>query len=128
VIGSRVTTQTISWDEEIKLIDGILFDIDFDQDFSAVYLNSQPITDIPATSIIEFLSNPKSGSQKFDGNTPIRYAVKEDEDFWKMVDKYEKKEKKLEKKWKKDKPKRKKTLKRILKWINDSDKLRKKGW
>jgi hypothetical protein len=46
--------QTIHWDEEIKLIDGLFCDINLDQDFSAVlFLGRQPITGVPITQVIE---------------------------------------------------------------------------
>jgi len=48
--------QTFSWDEEISLSDGILFDIDFEQDFSASVINLIPLSEMDTDSIVEFIT------------------------------------------------------------------------
>jgi hypothetical protein len=121
--------QTISLGEEIELIDGIPYDIDFYQDFSDICLNRQQITDMPVAAIIEFLNN--NGVKTFDCNVPMGYMGEEYESsrvFWEALDKYEKEERKRKKKWKKGKAKRKAHVKRVLNWLDDFDSLLKERW
>ena len=123
--------QTISLDEEIELIEGIPYDIDFDQDFSAICLNGQPITDMPVASIIGFLNNPKSGVQILDGSIPIHCTGEEyrcRQDFWEHFAKWEKKEKRREEKWKKGKAERKAYMNRVFRRLDDCDNLLKERW
>ena len=121
VIGSRVTMRTTSWDEGIKLIDGILYDIDFHQDFSAISLNGKPMTDMPIDSIIELINNFEAGNKicVFESNVvPSAEEYRRSREFWEWFENYNKKERKREEKWKKD---RKKRIKRFKQTLNDMD-------
>ena len=132
VIGALVKMQTISLDEEIELLEGIPYDIDFDQDFSAIYLGDQPILDMPVAYVIEFLDK---GIQIFDDSAPMLPTGEEyrrRREFWKVIDKNVKKDikrrEKREKKWERGKEERKEYMNRITKWEKDLEELMKKGW
>ena len=123
--------QSISLDEEIELIEGIPYDIDFYQDFSAVCLNGQPISDMTVASIIEFLDNPKSAVQKFHDNSCVGYSAEEyrqNQEFCEWFAEYEKDKEKEKAKWKKDKKKRKEYWKRISEWLEEDNNYQNKGW
>ena len=53
VIGQCDTMQTITWDEELNLLDGIPYDINFFQDFSNMYVEGLLLTGVLVTNLIE---------------------------------------------------------------------------
>lgn len=97
MIGRCCGMQTISLEEELKLIAGVPYDIDFLQDFSTIYLNNFPITDISVTDIIEFVGEFQDG---FNSYVPTAKDYPCDQRFWEKADKYMRKERKREEKWK----------------------------
>jgi len=86
--------QTISWDEEIKFIDCLFYDIDFEQDFSI-------ISEIPTDVIIDFINEPKVTYIPVPiGQTSLNWRDRQH--FEKMI----KKELRREEKWKRNNPKK----------------------
>lgn len=51
VIGACAKTQTLSLDEEIRLAEGVPYNLDFFQDFSGKKLNGQAIEDISSLDL-----------------------------------------------------------------------------
>lgn len=97
------------------MMDGVPYDIDFFQDFSALRIDGCPIKNIPAGGIIESILNPKSETvicTAYD-DTPSRESYERRQRLWETMEKYSKEEKKREKKWKKGKMKRKENAKRL---------------
>lgn len=108
--------QTISWDDEIKLIDGIPYYIDFYQDFSAMRLNGHLVADLPVASIIEFISNLKAETEIYDvcNHTHSAKSYQRSQEFREALDNFNKKEKKLAKEWKRGKKNRTLDRKKLL--------------
>lgn len=112
--------QTISLEDEIKLIDGVAYDINFFQNFSARRIDGCPIEDIPVIDIIESILNPKTETvicAAYD-NTPSWESYQRSQRLWEAVDKHNKEERKREKKWKKGRKKRHERAKRFMKEID----------
>lgn len=133
LIGSCVQTQTISWDEEMKLISGVPYAIDLDQDFSydigygvrlstfsaaeAIELlkETERLPDTPSTRsdsydsyyIREALQNPKKAMK--------RYEKERERELWGDVKK--RKKKKGHKKAKEKRKREWKHFKKALKSI-----------
>lgn len=114
--------QTISLEEEIKLTDGILYHINFDQNFSAMCIDGCPIENIPTGDIIESIINPKSENVAYAAydDTPSWKSYWRIQKIWKAADKFAENELKIEKDWKKDSKKRRKRaihyLEKVEKW------------
>jgi anti-sigma28 factor (negative regulator of flagellin synthesis) len=108
--------QATSWDEEIKLIDGALYEIDFDQNFSSICLIGHPITDMSVGSIIEVLNSYESERKTDNVGTKISAAeeFQNSQRFQEQFAEYEKEERKQEKEWKEDKPNREKRGKHLF--------------
>ena len=116
MIGACVKMQTISLEDEIKLIDGIPYDIDFFQDFSNMYQTGRSIEDIPVEEIIDTLIN-------FQNDAVVTYIptaedYRKSEMFWEDFDEYCEIERKEMRKWKKRKGKPK-DIKEAEKNFND---------
>ena len=60
VIGAYNRMQTIPWEEENRLFDGVPYDIDLSQDSPDLYLNGIPIKDIPTKNMVKFINFKKS--------------------------------------------------------------------
>lgn len=115
IIGACVKMQKISWEDEMKLIQGSSYVIDFERDFSIMYSNRQSIM-----NIVQSLDTSETQIAVFDVTNPIHYTARNHQahqEFFEFVDKFIEKEKKCEKKWKKDKKKRKEYTKRLFKEI-----------
>lgn len=96
--------QTLSLEDELRRMDGVIYTIDFYQDFSNTILgNSDNKACIP--EIIEEIINPKVIDVR-QQNAPLSLEDRQrSEDFWRHMNKTWSKEKKGEKKWKKHKQK-----------------------
>ena len=116
VIGACVKMQTISLEDEIKLIDGIPYDIDFFQNFSNVYQTGHPIEDIPVEEIIDTLIN--SPNNEADAYIPTAEDYRKSEMLWEEFDEYCEKERREIRKWEKRKGKPK-SIKEAEKNFND---------
>lgn len=120
VIGACVEMQKASLEDEMQLIDGIPFDIDFSQDFSKVFLNGQVIADMAISEIIA--SIVRSADTE---NIPVPYDMNNYDsgltkwEFNEMLEDHEKESRKAELKWKKDKKKRKECHKKLWEEIED---------
>ncbi len=122
--------QTISWEDEINLIDGIPYNIDFYQDFSTIYLNEELLIKMSIASIIEFINNHKTEIEVSDVHKPIAFSYNsyhESLEFWKIVDKFTKKEKKLAIEWENGKKKRVKDGKKLFAEIDSGEYFLKTG-
>lgn len=121
MIGACARMQTTSWEEEIKLVDGIPYFIDFAQDFSNICLNGCQIEDMSIDDIVRSI-NPENKVSDVTSYTPsgedYRRSQKFWDDFYESERKREKHEKKLEKKWNKNKMKRKRRAKWLLEDID----------
>lgn len=65
MIGAYGKMQTIPWEEENRLFDGVPYDIDLSQDSPDIYLNEIPIKDLPTKDIVESI-NFKKGAGACD--------------------------------------------------------------
>lgn len=107
-------------EDEMQLIDGIPFDIDFSQDFSRVFLNGQVITDIAISEIIASIVGAADTE-----NIPVPYDINNYDsgltkwEFNEMLEEHKKESRKAEMKWKKNKKKRKKRCKKLWEEIED---------
>ena len=125
VIGSCVGVQTSSLDEVIELLNGVLYEINFDQDFSSICLNGQPITDLSAGAIIGLLNivDSKIAADKIDTTGSSSGEYRSRREFRERFDKFERNREKQEERWKKYKKSAEyrrgieKTKKRILKGL-----------
>ena len=105
VIGACTTLQTISWEEENKLIGGIPYDIDLFQDPPNIYLDGLPIKGIPTNDIVKAI-NLEMDAEAYEHNG---YVTMSEEYFAEEFTKVEERERK----WmmdKKETEKRKKEL------------------
>lgn len=92
--------QTIFLEEEMRLIDGIAYEIDFSKDYSTICLDGTPVGKIPIPSLIESIVNFKDEDIDLTLSADLAENRWESQKFWKDVDKYEEKERKREEKWK----------------------------
>lgn len=120
MIGACAEMQKISLDEEMALMDGIPFDIDFSQDFSKVFLNGQPIIDMAISVIISSITSVADTEKiSVPYNMDNYDSVLTKWEFDQMLEEHEKENRKAERKWKKDKKKRKKRCKKLWEEIED---------
>lgn len=105
IIGACVSMQKISLEEEFKLIDGILYDIDFTQDFSEIYWNGNLLSDISIPDIIDTVVHPK---ETLCYDSYIGEDRRNIQEFWAYIDKVRKMERRKEEKWKKKRAKNQK--------------------
>lgn len=86
--------QTTSWADEMKLMDGVPYLIDFFQDFSAMLRDGEPALIVDARIVRQPVEK-----------TVNAYVLTEERqrtlEFFEQVDKYAKQERKREEKWKK---------------------------
>lgn len=109
--------QTTSWDDEMKLMDGIPYDIDFDQDFSSLCLNGQSITELPNSAIIEAIENFESAAMvSDDSHVPSVKEYQSSQKFRECLDKDSKRRKKADIKWK---ARKKMTLKQVVAYVDN---------
>lgn len=123
VIGLCNKMQTTSWDQEISLLDGVPYDINFFRDFSQLYLDGLRIVDIPVLAIIQAIDiQPDRISENSAMSDPSGEGHRESQKFCEWFEKYEKDERKREKKWKKrhPKPKSQKEAERYLEYLVDN--------
>ena len=116
--------QTVSWEDEIKLCDGIPYDIDFAQDFSTIYLDGQLLADMPFTSIIEATSNHQTVDEIFDARNHVpctAESYRRSRELWEQVDKFTKDERKREIKWEKNRKKRQRDYERLQEEIESCE-------
>lgn len=93
MIGACTKMQTITLEEEIKLMDGVPYYFDFYQDFSCIALNGEPIQDVSTLNLVELISEPK----RENTSTVVDYCPHEvdyqlREQLWKAQKKYVKEE------------------------------------
>lgn len=112
--------QTISWEDEIKLMDGVVYDIDFFQDFSSVWIHEHPIKDFSVSDLIKLIDNHKNLFTT-EHYTPTAEDYRRSQELWEQFDEYEQETKRREAKWKKGKKKRKKRVKRFWKEIDSGE-------
>ena len=124
IMGACIKTQTILWDDEIKLIDGLPYNINFYQDFSTMRLNGHLVIDMPVSSIIEFINSPNTKFSLYDVCNPATHSAKAyqcSQEFRETFNKFNKKEKKLARKWKKNKKKRAPVSKKVFSEIDSGE-------
>ena len=100
MIGSCKKMQTLSLEDEFRRMDGVVYNIDFYQDFTTVTLGDFD-NGMCISEIVEEIMNPRVIDIRQEDNTLYLKNRQQSEDFWSLVDKKEKKEAKREKKWKK---------------------------
>ena len=97
VIGQCAKTQTLSSEDELRLLDGVPYDIDFSREYSPEISYGVTPRDVPVADIIRaILSPPKVPA------LPASTAQNRSVIDWDAIDKEMKKERKREKKWKKN--------------------------
>ncbi len=110
VIGRCSKMQTLSLGQEINLMDGIPYNIDFFQDFSKPRLDGWRITTIPAPTLIEAIDIPISKAAILPaGNIPQETdessSYNRRQMFWDEIEEHEKEDRRRAKKWRKKHPK-----------------------
>ncbi len=103
VIGRCTKMQTVSLEEEIKLMDGILYDINFCQDILNVCVNRRSIEEAPASEIIGAILKSFTDVSTADDDIIPTNSYQQSQEFWRAIDKQIRKEQKMERKWKKRK-------------------------
>lgn len=117
MIGRCSKTQTVSWDQETKLWDGISYDINFFQDFSELFLEGRAIADISVSEIIQAIPFPPDEVSEYPAASyPSAEDYRKSQELWESVKKYEEEERKREKKWRREhpRPKSQKEIERNL--------------
>lgn len=117
--------QTLSLDQEVNLMGGIPYDIDFFQDFSKLCLDRLRITTIPATTLIEAIYIPPSKAAILPaGNIPQETdepsSYNHSQMFWDEIKELEKEDRRRAKEWRKKHPKpknQKKAVKKYLRYV-----------
>ena len=105
MIGRSSKMQTVSLDQEIKLWDGIPYDINFFQDFSALSLEGVQLSSISVSAIIEAIPLLSDEVLEYPVTAyPSGERHRTSTELWESVEKYEKDERKREKKWEKQHP------------------------
>ena len=93
MIGAYSKMQTTYWEDEMKLIDGVPYMIDFFQDFSSLQKNGEPALIVHGRVIVQPVEK-----------TVETYSALEERrrtsELFKQADKIVKKEQKQEEKWK----------------------------
>ena len=105
VIGLCAKTQTISWDQEQRLFDGVLYAFDFSQDFSTVHINGRSLKDLSLNEVIATIFDQSSTPALPPATYPSFEEQERSRLFWAGFEKQRKKEEKLGEKWKKKHPK-----------------------
>ena len=60
MIGACARTQTLSLEEEFRLIEGVPYDLDIFQNFSGLYLNGNTIQDISTSYLCKLLEGTEN--------------------------------------------------------------------
>lgn len=84
--------QTTSWEDEMKLMDGVPYVIDFFQDFSDMLKDGEPAQIVDARIVIQSMAK----------NVNTYASLKERQrtlELFKQADRYVRKERKREEKW-----------------------------
>lgn len=101
VIGQYATMQTLSWEDELRLLDGVPYDIDFSRGASIEIPAGTTFRDIPVSNIIDAILSPPEVPA-----LPVSTVSTCPLLDWDKVYRQMEKEKKREKKWRKKHPKR----------------------
>lgn len=105
VIGQCVEMQILSWENELRLLDGVPYDIDFSRGAFIEIPAEATLRDVPVSSIIRGILCPPEVPA-----LPASTATAPPAFDWNEVDrqmkKKKKREKKRKKKWKRNHPKR----------------------
>lgn len=80
--------QTISWEDEFRLMDGIPYDLDFFQDFQSMFGNEEP-------ALIVDAKIAKKSVDAYVSSEARQYTL----ELFEQADKYVKQERKREEKW-----------------------------
>lgn len=120
MIGRYNKMQTISWDQEVSLCEGISYAIDFFQDFSTLLVDGLVLENAPVNTLLDaIITTPnKHPGDDFQQKNEDWYKFKRDHSIFDEFEAAEKKEKKRAKKWRKKhpKPKNQKEAWRRFKW------------
>ena len=103
VIGACVKMQTVSLEEEIELMDGIPYGINFCDDFSEYYVYERPIEEVPIPEIIEAILKESRDASPTDNDIFTTSNYQQSQKFWNQMEKQSQKDYKKEKKRKKRK-------------------------
>lgn len=95
--------QTVSLEEEIELMDGIPYGINFWDDFSDYYVHDCPIEEVPIPEIIEAILKESRDASPTNNDIFPTSSYQQSQEFWNQMEKQSQKERKKEKKWKKRK-------------------------
>ena len=95
-------------EEETKLIDGLPYDIDLNQNFSFYSLDGHPIEEVSVHTLLKFITNVENADTMppyADCSTPSAEDYQRTQELWECLYNDSKKRRKLEKKWKNKRPK-----------------------
>lgn len=101
VIGRCAKMQTLSWEDELQLLDGVPYNIDFSRGMSIEVPEGTMLRDVPVSSIVGAILNPPEVPA-----LPARRVSVSSTIDWDELDRQEKKKEKRAKKWKQKHPKR----------------------
>ena len=126
MIGRCEKMQKLTWDKVIRRCDGVPYDINFDQDFSSLYVVvvERPITEIPVTALIEtarLLLDQASDLSKIDD--PYYRQRRPSMSVIERAEQQRRNELKREKKWRKKYPKPKSPKEAFRNFQKDVDDL-----
>ena len=102
MIGECVKMQTTSWEDEMELLKGISYEINFFRDFSSVCLDGTPVERISISSLIESIVNFHNADADWFADSTGDYGQSQiqSQKFWKSAQKQSEKERRKEEKWK----------------------------
>ena len=99
MIGACTKMQTITLEEEIKLMDGVPYYFDFYQDFSCIALNGEQIQDVSRLKLFELINETERENTVtvVDDYCSHEVDYRRREQLWKAAEKYVKEERAWEK-------------------------------
>lgn len=118
MIGACTKMQTITLEEEIKLMDGVPYYFDFYQDFSCITLNGKQAQDVFPLNLLELINETERENTVTVVNNDCSYEMdyQTREQLWKAAEEYVEEERAWKKHNKKIGAKKAyKNLKRALK-------------
>lgn len=106
IIGASTKIQSITLADELKLLDGILYNFNFSLDYSNLLLNDQPLNETSIHDIVEYITNPEEPETLLSFPSSAE-SYRQHQEVIEAIQNYEKEARKQKRKWKhrKNKPK-----------------------
>ena len=99
VIGRCAKMQTLSWEEELSLLDGVPYDIDFSREHLFKIWDGETLRDMPAADIIQAILGPPE-VPALQVSMAQSYSIPDSDWMRREIKKIMKDERKAQKRWK----------------------------